>query len=217
MNGAMQEMPGGQGAPQGGQPMGAPQQGSPPSLDSMELQDASPEEQELYERFMSRAMELMYSEKMRPGLKKMLAGGGDPMEGLAKTAAMVTARVAVGAEKKGATLTGDVLFAAGKSIVEDLAEYSTRAGVKDYVEDPKALEGAYYRALDHFRVMMTQAGRAKPDAFKGDMDRLFSMSESGEMEGWLRRLGELEKGRAAPEEGAEPEPAEEPQGDGLFG
>ena len=204
------EMPMGGGAPA----TSAPMEGGGETM-SAELTDATPEEQELYERFVGRAYQMVYSEKMRGQIKQMLAGGGDPVEGLARTTALVVGRVALAAEKGGAKLKGDVVFAAGKEIFEDLAEFSKVAGIKDYSKDPKALEGAFFRALDHFRLMMTQAGRANPETFKPDMDKLTKMNETGELDTYLRRLAEIESERRASGEEEQPDGEAPERGGGM--
>jgi hypothetical protein len=229
------------GSPQG---QGMEQPGGEQQLDTggLEMTEASPEEQAQYEQFVARAMTFIYSDKMRPVIKQMLAGGapemdamqpgteeqpapqqpegGKPIEGLAQAAALVTGRVALAAEKKGGKLSGDVVFQAGRSIVEELAEYSMRLGIKDYSQDPKALEGAFYLALDEFRMLMTQAGRANPETFKPDMDRLMQMNESGEFENMLRGLAKADSAQRQQQQSpqAQPEMEEEgaPEEGGLF-
>lgn len=163
------------------------------SLDG-DMQPASPEEQALYNQFVARAMLMIYGKTMLPKVLDMLDGGaekgqeGDPMEGLARTAALVVGRVAQAADQAGQKLTGDVLLHAGKEILEDLAELSRVAKIKDYSEDPDALEGAMFRALDQFRMMLQGAGRLDQRAAQSDMSRLEQMDQSGELETMLRGL-----------------------------
>lgn len=176
---------------------------------SFQMQQASPEEQQQYDRFVARAMQLMYSEQMRPKVRELLAGEGDPIEGLARASSMIIVRVALAAEKAGEKLMGDVVFEAGKSIIEDLAEYATKWGIHDFETNSKDLEGAYFRALDMFRVMMQQAGRAKPEAFKQDMDKLVQMNESGEFETMLRQLADYERQQQGKGQVAEEDPEDD--------
>lgn len=166
--------PGGQSRPS---PMGQPQQ-------------ASPEEQLQYEKFVAKAWDLVYDKAMLPKVVDMLGGEGEPMEGLARTTALVVGRVATAAEQAGEKLSGDVVLHAGKEIFEDLADLSATFKVKDYTKDPEALEGAYFRAMDHFRVMMQQAGRLDQGAAQKDMEMIQQMDESGEFEQMLRGLAE---------------------------
>lgn len=159
-----------------------------------DMQPASPEEQQIYNQFVGRAMLMIYDDKMLPKVIDMLDGGaekgqdGDPMEGLARTTALVVGRVAQAADKAGQKLPGDVLLHAGKEILEDLAELSRVAKIKDYSEDPDALEGAMFRALDQFRLILQGAGRLDQRAAQTDMAKLEEMDKSGELETMLRGL-----------------------------
>lgn len=168
-------------------------------------QQASPEEQELYNQFVAKAMELTYDPKFMPKVVAMLEGEGDPQEGLAKAAALIIARVATSAEKAGIKLTGDVLFHAGTEVFEDLAELSKEAGIKDYSQDPDALEGAYFRTLDQFRVMMQESGRLNPQTAQKEMAMLEQMDANGELERMLRGLAEQDEKRMSGGKSMKPE------------
>lgn len=182
-------------------------QAAPPAEPQIgELQNASPEEQEQYDRFVSRGMELIFDEKMLPGIVDMLEGGGDPVEGLARTSTLVIGRIATAAEKAGEKLHGDVVMHAGTEIVEHLADVSKEAGIKDFEQDPDALEGAYFRTLDQFRMLMTDAGRIDQEAAQRDMDTLQKMDEGGQLEPLMRKLAEEDPRRGAQlgNQGAQP-------------
>lgn len=182
----------------------------------MAEQQASPEEQEQYKQFVGQALSLIYDERMFPRIQQVLTGGGqggDPAQGLAMAAAMVTARVAQAGEQKGVRLSGDVVFHAGKEVFEDLAELSGKLRIKDYQNDPDALERAFFMALDQFRVGMQQMGRADQPAAQKELSRLMQMDQSGELEAKLREMMSMEKRRrqGIPEQSSgmmreEPEP-----------
>lgn len=173
----------------GPQPGMAPDMGAQP-------QQASPEEQALYDKIVGQAMNLVYDKKFMPQVLKMLEGEGDPVEGLARAAALVIARIATSGEKAGIKMKGDVLHHAGTEILEDLAELSKEAGIKDYSQDSDALEAAYFRALDMFRVMMQEAGRLKPETAQKDMAMLQQMDQSGKLESMLRGLSQNDPRKA---------------------
>src|SRR5690606_18411012 len=99
------------------------------------FQQASPEEQEQYELFVAQGMNLIYDKRLFQSVVGMLEGEGDPIEGLARTAALVVAKVIQSADKAGQKFPGDVLYAAATEIFEDLAELSRRAQIKDYSQD----------------------------------------------------------------------------------
>lgn len=189
-------------------------------------QQASPEEQELYDRFVGRAFLLVYDPQFFPKVVDMLAGEGDPMEGLARITATVVLRVMKAAEQAGQKLPGDVIFHGAKEIFEDLAELSRRAGIFDFSQDEDALEGAYFRALDHARMMMEGEGGIDQKSAQADLDMLQKMDADGELEGLFRDLASRDAagGPGATDEEeptgepAEEEPAPEPpaRGRGLM-
>ncbi|MEM7674513.1 MAG: hypothetical protein AAF449_00770 [Myxococcota bacterium] len=153
-------------------------------------QEASPEEQASYDQLVGNALVLAFDKERLPSVLKGLRGGDDPIEGLSRTAANIFVRVAKDAEANGVPLAGEVSFAAGTEIVESLAELSTAAGIHDFENDAEALEGAYFRALDHARVMMQQSGGLSQETAQQDMARLQAMDESGELERMMVGLAE---------------------------
>lgn len=169
-----------------------------------ETQQASPEEQALYERFVARAMLAVYDEERLPQILQALEGGGDPVEGLAQTTALIVTRVRDAAEKAGQEVPGDVLYNAGTEVFEDLAELSRVAKIKDYSEDPDAMEAAYFRALDHYRLTSEQAGRVDREAAMRDVEIMRQMDEAGELEPMMMRLAEDDPRTARGEEDVVP-------------
>lgn len=155
-----------------------------------ETQQASPEEQKLYDHFVAKAMDLTYTKEFMPKVLGMLQGEGDPVEGLARATALIVARVQAAAEDAGEKLPGDVILHAGTEILEDLAELSKEAGIKDYSEDPDALEAAYFRALDQYRVMMQDAGKIDKGSAQRDMAQLQEMDKNGQLESMLSNLAQ---------------------------
>jgi len=177
-------------------------------------QQASAEEQQAYTEFVSQAFSVIYDEAFFPKVLQMLEGSGDPIEGLARTTALVVARVAQSADQAGQKPTGDVLLHAGKEIFEDLAMVATKAKIKDFETDEDAMESAFLRAMDQFRVMLQGAGRINPDAAKGDLAKLQEMDQRGELETAFRNMAQEDsKGReAAPEESDDDEEEAPPKG-----
>lgn len=153
-----------------------------------ESEPASPEEQALYEKFVSKAFMLVYDKKFFPTVLDLLQGEGDPIEGLALASSKVIARVMKAAQQGNEKLPGDVLFHAAKEVFEDLAELSRRAGIKDFSADPDALEGAYFRALDHLRIILEGTGDINREAAQADLAMLQQMDEAGELENLFRDL-----------------------------
>lgn len=173
-----------------------------------EMTNATPEEQEQYNMFVSQAYNLIYDDAMMPQIIEMLKGEGDPIEGLARAASMIISRVRASAIEAGMELSGDVLLHAGTEVLEDLAELSKEAEVKDYTQDPDALEGAYFRALDIFRMELQENGELDPQANQADLELLAQMDEAGELETVFSNLAN-EDTKAAEDSGAAEPPVEE--------
>ena len=168
-------------------------------------QQASPEEQKMYDDIVSHGMLLIYDKKMLPGLVEMLKGGGDPIEGLATAAAQITARVASAAQQAGQQIPPDILLHAGTELFEEIADVSKEAGIKDFAQDQDAFEGAYFRALDQFRMLVQEAGGADQKSAQADLAKLEQMDQSGQLEQMLMGLAENDPRQGRPE--AEPQTA----------
>lgn len=208
MNQAMQ--------PQGGLPMPVEQDAPIPEMNTAKSGDifgdgqrATPEEEDARDRVVGRAFQLIYSEQMFPKILEQLKGSGNPQEGLARTTAMVVAKIAeaVNAKSDEVSVSPDAAMNAGIAIFEDLAELSKRAGIMDYSTNPDAFEGAFFSAVDQYRTMAMQAGDINPDDFKGDFERLQAMDQDGSLEQRIQGLAESDAAamRAA-QPGAETEP-----------
>lgn len=154
------------------------------------MKQAGPEQQQLYEQFVAQAMKLIYSEDALPAVLKTLQGGGDPVEGLASAASLITFQVSESAEANGFPVSNDIVFNAGTEIFNQLADVADAAGFADFENDRDALESAYFKGLDQFRGLMQETGRIDQQASMRDVERLQSMSDSGELEMLLNNAAE---------------------------
>lgn len=198
---------------------GAMQQPAPPDDQDpgipTETEQATPEEQAEYGRFVGKAFELMYKNRnVTIALIKSLRGAGDPVQGLADTASSVVLRVATAAEKAGQKVNPEVLLHAGTEIFEELADMSRLAKIKDFSQDRQAWEGAYYRALDQVRVTLQQAGRIDQGKAQKSLSKIEEMDRNGDLEKMLRTLDE-EDSATRGEEGGEPMEDEPKQPGGI--
>lgn len=171
------------------------------------MQQASPEEQEQYERFVTRAIQLIYADETLPAILDTLRTE-DPKMGLATAAVSVISRVASMADQAGTKLSPDVVMEAGGTILEDLANLATKAGIHDFESDPDSLEGAFFEALDQFRGVLTEAGEINQEAAAADMEKLVAMDQAGELEPMIMKVA----GRGASQERA---PARPESGGGM--
>lgn len=190
----------------------APQQPGQAEQPNFGEEQATPEEQAQYDQIVGNAMNITYDKAMLPRVIQMLEGEGDPIEGLAQTAAVIISRVMQSAQQAGVELDGIVAFHAGTEILEDLAELSKEAEVHDFSQNPDDLETAYFRTLDNVRVMMQESGQIKQQDAQADMQKLQAMDQSGDLEKMLVGLAERDqRGRAPPEE-----QSQAPAGRGLM-
>ncbi len=107
--------------------------------------NASPEQQAQYEKFVLAATDMVYDEKVMPGIVERLKGANDPVEGLASAAVMVTQRVVDSAEKAGETIDQAVSFNAAMEIIMDLATLANESGVHEYT--PEEMQAATERMI----------------------------------------------------------------------
>lgn len=180
----------------------APAGAAGPGMGGEEM--ASPEEQAIYDKFVAKAQILIYDDKQIKGILDMLAEG-TPQEGLGITAATIIKRVADAAEQAGQPIPGDILLHAGAEILEDLATLATKAGIHDFSKDQEAAEGAFYVALDEYRVMQQAAGKIDPAVYQKDLEALQAADQSGELGALFNKLAQQGTGpRPAPEGDAPP-------------
>lgn len=175
----MAEPPPSAGAPSAAGPGGGePQLGMEPGMAAdQEAEQASPEEQAQYDRFVNNAFELIYDEATMPGVLQSLAGDGDPKLGLATTAASIVTHLKQSAEQSGAPLDEDVLYKAGIAILEELADLAGKAGIHEFSEEEA--EGALYQALDVYREL--NAGEIDQQRYAGELQGLMQADKAGKL------------------------------------
>lgn len=167
------------------------QRGMQPDAGAPGMRQADPEQQKVYEEFVAQAMlKVLYNEETMPTVLKTLEGAGDPVEGLASAAALITFQVAESAQAAGMPVNNDIVYNAGTEIFNQLADMADAAGIADFANDRDALEAAYFRGLDRFRGLMEDTGRLDRDAAMRDVERLQGMSDSGELDALLREAAE---------------------------
>lgn len=165
-------------------------------------QEASPEEQAMYEEFVARGIMLALDPEqgLRPGIREMLeSGGDDPATALGQAAGLVIARVEEAAAKDGVEVDGDLREAAAAEIFEVMAEAATQAGIHDFAGDDAAFEKAFLIAADTMRVQAQEGGRLDPEKAKMDMEELAAADREGRLDQIMQGLSAEEQ---APVEGA---------------
>ena len=162
-------------------------------------QEASPEEQAMYEEIVARGILLIFDadQGLRPGIRQMLeSGGDDPATALGQAAGLVIARVEDAAAEDGVEVEDDIREKAAGEIFEVLAEAATQAGIHDFVQDDAAFQKAFLIAADTMRVQAQESGRLDPEKAKMDMEELAAADREGRLDAIMQSLGEEQ---AAPE------------------
>jgi len=222
-------MPGQESAPPPPDQQPAPDQAvDQPTPDTQPPQDselsaqpvhASPEEQAAADQFVGRSWQLIYDDRMFPQIVEMLRGpqGGDPAEGLATVTDLVVAKVAHTADQAGVAVPPDAMFHASGDVLEELAEVSKRAQIKDYSQDKNALERAWFQFLDKFRQRLDGVGEIDQAGAQNDLGKLMRADKNGTLEKVMRDLNEQDNSGVAGGEPGEGEPTEPPPPSGQGG
>jgi hypothetical protein len=159
--------------------------GADPMMDGGEemtpgTEPASPEEQALYDKFVSMALLALYDDKMMPRTVAHLTRQTNKAAAVGEIAAGIFQRVYASAKQSGAEVPGDVLINAMAEIVEAVIEVSdTKAGTNF---TPDQIDDALYKAMDVVRKMMKKSGDYTDEMKAADAAELQAMSESGEID-----------------------------------
>lgn len=154
----------------GAQPPAAPAQPAPEE----EGVQASPEEQEMYDNFVTRAKSLIWDQKKeeaRPEIIKALQGE-DPFEALATTAATVFFKVEQAAAKQGIAIPEDMKEAAGEEVFSDVAQIASMVTEVDFTADPEAYDKAFLMAVDELAQLESGSGLADKEQAAADLQAM---------------------------------------------
>ncbi|MCH8141600.1 MAG: hypothetical protein IH908_08390 [Proteobacteria bacterium] len=143
-----------------------------------EQPNVSPEEQAEYDAIVNNAYNLLYENI--PTTLESIAGGGDPVTGLAQTVANTMSRLVNSATKAGKKFSGAVILHAGVEILEDLASLAQDSGIHDFT--PDELESATYLAAETFRDLQQKAGNLDPNVAAGDLEALQQAEADGTLD-----------------------------------
>lgn len=162
--------------------------------------EASPEEQAIYDQVVNNALEVIYPKDesdLAPAIREALSAGDDPIMNLAMAAVSVVMGLVQSAKAAGQKIPGEVLFNAGSEIIELLAEAAEAFKIYDYSEED--MERALYRALDIYREQATASGDLDPETLKQDFADLKAADDAGQLDQVLPGAVEYAK-KFAPKE-----------------
>lgn len=147
---------------------------------TMGTEPASPDEQAMYDKFVSMGLLALYDEKMMKRTVDHLTKQPDKAAAVGEVAAGIFQRVYASAKEGGANVPGDVLINAMTEIVEATVELSDKKAGTDMTDDE--IESALYKAMDIVRKAMGQTGEYSDDMRGQDAAALQAMSQNGEIQ-----------------------------------
>ena len=158
-------------------------------------EQATPEEQALYEQFLNAAGDVIYpnGDKPSPEIIANLKGDIDPQamqmfadaqppvaqspqDAVSATAVLLTMLVDGQGKASGTDYPDDVVLHAGAGIIEILVDISEAAKIHDFSE--QEMEGLTYRAMDLFRIA---SPRVDTEALKGEFGQIVAADKSGQL------------------------------------
>lgn len=143
-----------------------------------EQPNVSADEQSEYDLLVNNAYNLLYDNM--PALLKGIAGGGDPVTGLAQTVANTLSRLVNSAVRAGKKIADEVVFHAGIEILEDLADLAKDSDIHDF--KPDELESATYLSVEIYRSLQQDSGNIDANAAAGDLEELQRAEADGTLD-----------------------------------
>lgn len=144
-----------------------------------ETPNVEPEEQEQYDTFVKNGMEILYTDddKVHPNVLERLARG-KPREAMAQTTVWLVTMLETNAEAGGVQIEDDVVFHAGRELMEQLIDIAEAAGIHTFKEAD--IQGAWYQALDLYREANSgEGGRFRPEEAAAEFEALNEASKEG--------------------------------------
>ncbi len=170
--------PGGQGGPM-----------SPP-----EQRQATPEQQEKYNRLYGLSMLALYDEKFMQTAAKMLSTAQSKPDAMARIAAGIGIKIFTKSVEQGDPIEPIIMVEAGREFMGEIAEFAQRIGIQVSPED---METAYYMASDMVRNHMEKSGLIDVEALANEAEQARSMFDEQELSGEMQRVNAMKKGAFA--------------------
>jgi hypothetical protein len=137
----------------------------------------SPEEQQMYDRFVENGAKIIYSQQVQDRLLEALSGGGDPVIGLVVTASSVVTQLEQSAQQNNMQLTEDVVFHGTVELLEMLIEMAETAGLHDFNE--QEMERALFQTIENYRGSHGES--IDQSSHQQDMEKLMQADQAGQL------------------------------------
>lgn len=143
-----------------------------------EREQASPQEQAIYEKAVLEAVKLTHAGKSQQAFLQAL-GEGNPMDAVALATAQSVGRVAVAAAKAGRPIPPDVLMPAAGEVMEAVMEMAEATGKIEFT--PEDQMGVAAKAFDELRVVLERNGLINRQQAQQDLSAFQQADQSGEL------------------------------------
>lgn len=161
------------------------------------VENASPEEQALYNRAVGAALMPLYkSDQLQDDLAKAVEADPDPENTVGYFAAQLGIKSYMMAKEAGVKIPGDMVLPAMKEITEATIEVAEEAGVATFT--PQMMEAAYYKAMENVQQFAQEEGDYTPEEAMLDLATLNDMKEDGRMDALLQVIMQEQEGEPGP-------------------
>ena len=163
------------------------------------MREAPPEMQEQYNEVVARSLLFLYKPEVTERMLDMMRQGDEPQEAVGEASALLFARIDAAMRESGKEFAPEVKLAAAAEVMNNIGELATEAGVYDFAEDPKALEGAWYLALDRVRATEEAAGQIDPETAERDALEISRMVQDGTLDSMLGEVSQAQQAQQEPQ------------------
>ena len=117
--------------------------------------EATPEQQEAYNRFYAKSVEVLFSDRFLEKGAKILKESPTVVDGMARIGAAIGTRIYMMARERNQTIEPIVVVEAGREVMGEVAEFARALG---HEVSQEQLDDAYFLAADMMRQMLDDAG-----------------------------------------------------------
>lgn len=171
-----------------GRPMAPAAQPTAPQADPMAgvLEDASPEEQELYDTYVALTLLALYDEQLAKPVAEMMRRANDHVSVVAEIAAAAAMRTYQQAREEGVDIPGEILMHGGQEITDAVIEIAEASGAEPFT--PDMAEQAFLQAADTFAEGAEELGVYGQEVMAQDMQAINEMKASGRFDAIMAQL-----------------------------
>ncbi len=133
-------------------------------------QQATPEQQAEYNKFVSMGTLLLYDDAYMPKARAVLADGDNTVEDMARIGVAIATRLYLGAKKQGQEIDSAVILHGGWELMHEIREFAVAAGAGEITLEQT--ETAFLIAADMFRSTLEGRGLIDKEAMAKDFEEI---------------------------------------------